>query len=130
MTTSFLISKKLIAERLPAEIFFSATFSLPRKKLPFPAVIFDGRSKPGRLPEQASSPVLAEPQELSFPKRPLTPPPAPNSPSTFPPPSVPSTCLGNPASSADLAVFPEDQPVPEEALRVLWFWTGRIPATA
>jgi hypothetical protein len=29
--------------RRPAEIFFSAKFSLPRKKLPYPAVIFDGQ---------------------------------------------------------------------------------------
>jgi hypothetical protein len=31
--------------RQPAEIFFSAKFSLPRKKLPYPAVIFDGQLK-------------------------------------------------------------------------------------
>src|SRR5271157_1194098 len=42
--------------RRPAEIFFSA-FSLPRKKLPYPALIFDGNSKPGRLPAPASSPT-------------------------------------------------------------------------
>ena len=29
--------------RRPAEIFFSTSFSLPRKKLPYPAVIFDGQ---------------------------------------------------------------------------------------
>ena len=29
--------------RRPAEIFFSATFSLPRKKLPYPALLFDGQ---------------------------------------------------------------------------------------
>jgi hypothetical protein len=27
----------------PAEIFFSATFSLPREKLPYPALLFDGQ---------------------------------------------------------------------------------------
>jgi hypothetical protein len=31
--------------RRPAEIFFSAGFSLPPKKLPFPALIFDGQLK-------------------------------------------------------------------------------------
>jgi hypothetical protein len=30
----------------------------------------------------------------------------------------------------DLAVFPEDQPMPEVALRVLWIWTKCTPATA
>src|SRR6516164_4302762 len=29
--------------RRPAEIFFSASFSLPPKKLPFPALVFDGQ---------------------------------------------------------------------------------------
>jgi hypothetical protein len=29
--------------RRPAEIFFSAKFSLPKKKLSFPALIFDGQ---------------------------------------------------------------------------------------
>jgi hypothetical protein len=29
--------------RRPAEIFFSASFSLPKTKLPFPALIFDGQ---------------------------------------------------------------------------------------
>jgi len=29
----------------PAEIFFSAKFSLPPKKLPFPALIFEGKLK-------------------------------------------------------------------------------------
>jgi hypothetical protein len=31
--------------RRPAEIFFSASFSLPKKKLPFPALIFSGQLK-------------------------------------------------------------------------------------
>jgi hypothetical protein len=31
--------------RRPAEIFFSARFSLPEKKLPFPALIFQGQLK-------------------------------------------------------------------------------------
>jgi hypothetical protein len=34
----------------PAEIFFSAKFSLPKKKLPFPAVIFDGQLKTRQAP--------------------------------------------------------------------------------
>jgi hypothetical protein len=47
--------------RRPAEIFFSAKFSLPKKKLPYPAVIFDlvARSKPARLPTPARAyPIL------------------------------------------------------------------------
>jgi len=31
--------------RRPAEIFFSATFSLPREKLPYLALLFDGQLK-------------------------------------------------------------------------------------
>jgi TIR domain-containing protein/telomere resolvase len=31
--------------RRPAEIFFSASFSLPREKLPYPALLFDGQLK-------------------------------------------------------------------------------------
>jgi hypothetical protein len=29
--------------RRPAEIFFSASFNLPREKLPYPALLFDGQ---------------------------------------------------------------------------------------
>jgi hypothetical protein len=51
-----------------AEIFFSATFSLPRKKLPFPALIFDGQLKtrqpPGTSFEPYPIPVLADPKNL------------------------------------------------------------------
>jgi hypothetical protein len=51
-----------------AEIFFTATFSLPRKKLPFPALIFDGQLKtrqaPGTSFEPYLIPVLAEWQSL------------------------------------------------------------------
>src|SRR6516165_8011284 len=36
--------------RRPAEIFFSANFSLPPKKLPFPALIFDGQLKTRHAP--------------------------------------------------------------------------------
>src|SRR5271167_418988 len=35
--------------RRPAEIFFSATFSLPREKLPYPALLFDGQLKTRQL---------------------------------------------------------------------------------
>jgi hypothetical protein len=35
--------------RRPAEIFFSASFSLPREKLPYPALLFDGQLEPWSL---------------------------------------------------------------------------------
>ena len=41
--------------RRPAEIFFSASFSLPPKKLPFPAIIFDGQLKTRHAPGTTSS---------------------------------------------------------------------------
>jgi hypothetical protein len=45
-----------LTRRRPAEIFFSASFSLPREKLPYPAILFDGQlENPPKLPEQASS---------------------------------------------------------------------------
>src|ERR1700736_3232140 len=54
--------------RRPAEIFFSAKFSLPKKKPPFPAVIFDGQLKtrqaPGTSSEPYIIPVLADPKKL------------------------------------------------------------------
>ena len=54
--------------REPAEIFFSAKFSLPRKKLPYPAVIFDGqlktRNAPGTSFEPYPIPVLADPKKI------------------------------------------------------------------
>jgi len=54
--------------RRPAEIFFSAKFSLPRKKLPYPPVIFDGQLKtrqaPGTSFEPYSIPVLADPKTI------------------------------------------------------------------
>jgi Telomere resolvase len=54
--------------RRPAEIFFSATFSLPPKKLSFPAVIFDGQLKTRQAPGTSSEPypisVLADPKKL------------------------------------------------------------------
>ena len=52
----------------PAEIFFSAKFSLPRKKLPYHAVIFDGqlktRNAPGTSFEPYPIPVLADPKKI------------------------------------------------------------------
>jgi hypothetical protein len=54
--------------RRPAEIFFSASFSLPPKRLPFPAVIFDGQLKtrhaPGTSFEPYPIPVLADPKKI------------------------------------------------------------------
>ena len=54
--------------RRQAEIFFSAKFSLPRKKLPYPPVIFDGQLKtrqaPGTSFEPYSIPVLADPKTI------------------------------------------------------------------
>jgi hypothetical protein len=103
--------------RRPAEIFFSASFSLPREKLPYPALLFDGQLEnlaklPVPAPSLTSSSVLGDPKKLvqaldtlrtskaSLPHRPSTPPPAHNSPSTFPPPSAPSTYPGNQVTSA------------------------------
>src|SRR6516162_9636115 len=55
------------SHRAPAEIFFSASFSLPPKKLPFPALIFDGQLKtrhaPGTSFEPYPIPVLADPKK-------------------------------------------------------------------
>ena len=42
--------------RRQAEIFFSAKFSLPRKKLPYPAVIFDGQLKTRNAPGTSFEP--------------------------------------------------------------------------
>jgi hypothetical protein len=52
--------------RRPAEIFFSAKFSLPKKKLPFPAVIFDGQLKTRHAPGTSFEPipVLADPKKI------------------------------------------------------------------
>jgi hypothetical protein len=54
--------------RRPAEIFFSASFSLPPKKLPYPAILFDGQRKtrqaPGTSSEPYLIPVLADPKKL------------------------------------------------------------------
>jgi hypothetical protein len=57
-----------LTRRRPAEIFFSASFSLPRKKLPYPALLFDGQLKtrqaPGTSLEPYLIPVLADPRKL------------------------------------------------------------------
>src|SRR5271165_5898535 len=54
--------------RRPAEIFFSATFSLPRTKLLYPALIFDGQLKtrqaPGTSFEPYPIPVLGDPKKI------------------------------------------------------------------
>jgi Telomere resolvase len=54
--------------RRPAEIFFSAKFSLPEKKQPFPALIFEGQLKtryaPGTSFEPYPIPVLAAPKRV------------------------------------------------------------------
>src|ERR1700736_3738466 len=93
------------------EIFFSAKFSLPPKKLPSPALIFEGQLKtrhaPGTSFEPYPIPVLAEPKKIiaelaklralkTFASPiPSTPPPAPSSPNTFRLPSAPWTNPGN-----------------------------------
>jgi hypothetical protein len=54
--------------RRPAEMFFSAKFSLPEKKQPFPALIFEGQLKtrqaPGTSFEPYPIPVLAAPKPV------------------------------------------------------------------
>ena len=54
--------------RRPAEIIYSARFSLPEKKLPFPALIFEGQLKtrqaPGTSFEPYPIPVLAAPKRV------------------------------------------------------------------
>jgi hypothetical protein len=54
--------------RRPAEIFFSASFSLPREKLPYPALLFDGQLKTRQAPGTSFEPylihVLADPKKL------------------------------------------------------------------
>jgi hypothetical protein len=54
--------------RRPAEIFFSASFSLPQQKLPFPALLFDGQLKtrqaPGTSFEPYPIPVLGDPKKI------------------------------------------------------------------
>jgi len=52
----------------PAEIFLSASFSLPPEKLPFPALIFNGQLKtwhsPGTSFEPYPIPVRADPKKI------------------------------------------------------------------
>jgi hypothetical protein len=80
--------------RRPAEIFFSASFSLPREKLPYPALLFDGQLEnlaklPAPAPSPTSSPSWPSQRNLSRPsilsgtsKASL--PPQPSTPSTGP----------------------------------------------
>jgi hypothetical protein len=55
--------------RWPAEIFYGASFSLPKKKLPYPALIFEGQLKTRNAPatsfEPYPIPVLAEPKLIA-----------------------------------------------------------------
>ena len=53
--TPRLLGFMALTGRRQTEIFFSAKFSLPKKKLPFPALIFEGSSKHIRLQALASS---------------------------------------------------------------------------
>jgi hypothetical protein len=57
-----------VTGRRPAEIFFSASFELTRKKLPFPALIFSGQLKtrfaPGTSSEPYPIPVLDAPKTV------------------------------------------------------------------
>ena len=57
-----------LTERRPAEIFFSASFSLPKRNSPSPALIFSGQLKtrhaPGASFEPYPIPVLAEPKKI------------------------------------------------------------------
>ena len=65
--------------RRPAEIFFSASFSLPEKKLPFPALIFEGQLKTRQAPGTSFAPypipVLTAPKRIlaAFERPPLHP---------------------------------------------------------
>ena len=102
--------------RRPAEIFFSASFSLPPKKLPFPALISRASSKHAMPPAPASSltrsrswPIQRKSSKpstdsgISKPSRapmPSTPPPTLSCLSTSPTPSALWTNPGNQATSA------------------------------
>lgn len=59
--------------RRPAEIFFSAKFSLPKKKLPYPARIFEGRLKTRHAPGTSFEPYLTPfwPNQRKLSTRPL-----------------------------------------------------------
>ena len=60
------IALMALTGRRPGEIFFSAKFSLPKKKFPFPALIFEGQLKTRNAPGTSflpyPIPVLAEPK--------------------------------------------------------------------
>jgi hypothetical protein len=63
-----ILSLMALTGRRSAEIFFSASFSLPREKLPYPALLFDGQLKtrqaPGTSSEPYLIPILANPKKL------------------------------------------------------------------
>jgi Telomere resolvase len=48
-----------LSGRRPAEIFLSATFSLPREKLPYPALLLDGQLETRQAPGTSFDPYLA-----------------------------------------------------------------------
>ena len=61
--------------RMSAEIFFSASFSLPREKLPYPAILFDWKTWPGSGTSFEPYPIPrpGRPQETcSGPEGPIT----------------------------------------------------------
>ena len=61
--------------RMSAEIFFSASFSLPREKLPYPAILFDWKTWPGSRYQFRAlpNPRPGRPQETcSGPEGPIT----------------------------------------------------------
>src|SRR3977135_432695 len=66
--TPRLLGLMALTGRRQTEIFFSAKFSLPKKKLPFPALIFEGELKtrhaPGTSFEPYPIPVLADPKKI------------------------------------------------------------------
>jgi len=63
-----LMALMALTGRRPAEIFFSASFTLPEKKLPFPAHIFEGQLKTryaaGTSFAPYPIPVLAAPKRV------------------------------------------------------------------
>jgi Telomere resolvase len=66
--TSLGMALMALTGRRPAEIFFSAKFTLPKKKLSYPSVTFEGqlktRNAPGTSFEPYQIPVLAPPKTL------------------------------------------------------------------
>jgi hypothetical protein len=66
--TPRLLGLMALTGRRQTEIFFSAKLGLPKKKLPYPAVIFDSQLKtrqaPGSSFEPYPIPVLADPKKI------------------------------------------------------------------